>query len=178
MLKETQAQESKEVATDSQNNDNAYSEREKSLIADSIKYRKRAQVSEARHEERDKEDEARKLEMMESQEKYKELASEYKNKYEKVKPYQEKFIQAEGIMREDLLNRLPENIRENYKSTDLETLSKIATDINKTQSANVSNAKAGRFGGYDSPEDLALNDKQGYKDMRKTNLMNFFKPSE
>ena len=173
-----QVQDGQEVATNSKEETATYTAQEMaSFIAESIKYRQRAQASEKKLSQIEKQNELQKLKDMESQEKYQDLANEYKGKFEKAQQYEVKYNEMEGMMRADYLNKLPENIRENYGTTDLKTLQNIVNDFNANKTAPVSNAKAGRFGGYETPEELALNDAEGYKNMKKKNLMDFFKPS-
>ncbi len=178
MSEENKVQDGQEVATNSKEETATYTAQEMaSFIAESKKYRQRAQASEKKLAQIEKQNELQKLKDMESQEKYQDLANEYKGKFEKAQQYEAKYNEMESMMRADYLNKLPENIRENYGSTDLKTLQNIVNDFNANKSAPVSNQKAGRFGGYETPEDLALNDSKAYKDMKKKNIMDFFKPS-
>ena len=173
-----QVQDGQEVATNSKEKTTTYTAQEvASFIAESKKYRQRAQASEDENAKLKKQQEMQKLKQMEEQEKWKDLANEYKGKYDKAQQYEVKYNEIEGMMRNDYLTKLPENIRENYGSTDLKTLQNIVNDFNANKTAPVSNAKAGRFGGYETPEELALNDAEGYKNMKKKNIMDFFKPS-
>ena len=141
------------------------------------KYRLRAQAVEKKLAHFEKQNEITKLKDLETQEKYKDLANEYKSKYEKAQGYETKYAEMESVVRTDLINRLPENIRENYGSTDLNTLTNIVNDFNATKPAKVSNANAGRFGGYETPEEFALKDRAGYKKSKNNSMMDFFKPS-
>ncbi len=167
-----------EVALDSK--EKTYTAQEYgALVAENKKYRARAQSVEAKLDATTKENEQNYLATLEKNEKYKDLANTYKSKLEKVEPYQEKYLQLKNVVREDYLNKLPDSIRKNYESPDIpmHTLQNIVNDFNQKETPKVNNAKAGRFAGYETEEDLAINNHKKYKETKKQNLMNFFKPS-
>ncbi len=164
----------------SKENETTYTAQEMaSFIAESKKYRQRAQASETKLAKLEKNNEIQKLKDMETQEKYQELANEYKSKYEKAQAFETKYNDMESMMRSDYLKKLPENMRENYGSTDLKTLQNIVNDFNVSKPAPVNNSNAGRFGGYDNADDLAVNNPEGYKEFKKKNsIFNVFTPSD
>ena len=94
----------------------------KSLYLDEVqnakKLRKRAQDAETTVQETTKIQETLKVKQMKEQEKYKEL-------YESVAPFKDKWESYESTRRESLLSKLPEEDRESMSSKDIDTLEYI-----------------------------------------------------
>ena len=94
----------------------------KTLYLDEVqnakKLRKRAQDAEDTVQKTTKERETQKVKQMKEQEKYKEL-------YESVAPFKEKWETHESKRREALLSKLPEEDRESLSQKDLDTLEYI-----------------------------------------------------
>ena len=94
----------------------------KTLYLDEVqnakKLRKRAQDAETTVQVTTKERETQKVKQMKEQEKYKEL-------YESVAPFKEKWETHESTRREALLSKLPEEDRETLGQKDLDTLEYI-----------------------------------------------------
>jgi len=94
----------------------------KSLYLDEVqnakKLRKRAQDAETTIQETTKIQETQKVKQMKEQDKYKEL-------YESVAPFKEKWETHESTRRESLLSKLPEEDREKMGQKDLDTLEYI-----------------------------------------------------
>ena len=94
----------------------------KTLYLDEVqnakKLRKRAQDAEETVQVTTKERETQKVKQMKEQEKYKEL-------YESVAPFKEKWETHESTRRESLLSKLPEEDRESLGQKDLDTLEYI-----------------------------------------------------
>ena len=94
----------------------------KALYLDEVqnakKLRKRAQDAEETVQVTTKERETQKVKQMKEQEKYKEL-------YESVAPFKEKWETHESKRREALLSKLPEEDRESLSQKDLDTLLNI-----------------------------------------------------
>ena len=94
----------------------------KTLYLDEVqnakKLRKRAQDAETTVQVTTKERETQKVKQMKEQEKYKEL-------YESVAPFKEKWETHESTRREALLSKLPEEDRESLGQKDLDTLEYI-----------------------------------------------------
>ena len=94
----------------------------KALYLDEVqnakKLRKRAQDAEETVQVTTKERETQKVKQMKEQEKYKEL-------YESVAPFKEKWETHESKRREALLSKLPEEDRESFGQKDLDTLEYI-----------------------------------------------------
>tara|TARA_R100000329_G_C7618701_1_gene219888 strand:+ start:450 stop:1004 length:555 start_codon:yes stop_codon:yes gene_type:complete len=183
MSEENKAQDTEqEVTPNSKSADATYTAQDMATaIAESKKYRQRAQATEAKLAKLEKNNEIQKLKDLETQEKYQDLANEYKSKYEKAQAFEAKYNDIKSTVRADYLNKLPENIRENYMSADIpiNILKNIVNDLNVNKPAPVNNKNAGRFGGYDNPDDLALNNPEGYKEYKKKNsIFNVFTPSD
>lgn len=94
----------------------------KALYLDEVqnakKLRKRAQDSELQNQEYKKAQETLKVKQMKEQNKYKEL-------YEEVAPFKEKWTNYEANRKDQLLSKLPEEDRESLSSKDLDTLEYI-----------------------------------------------------
>ena len=102
----------------------------KALYLDEVqnakKLRKRAQDAETTVQETTKTQETLKVKQMKEQEKYKEL-------YESVAPFKDKWEIHESTRREALLSKLPEEDRESLSQKDLDTLEYI---VSKTVDSN------------------------------------------
>jgi len=134
-----------EVVTESIEENNAKSPDDGHYIAESKKYRKRAQDAE------------RKLEAIEKQklidkEEFKTLAEKYRAELEESAPYKEKYEAMEARHREAQLSRLPEDKREAFKNTDSETLSAIVNMFEEKKAAETPSVR-GSVGKQPPPED-------------------------
>jgi len=113
----------------------------KALYLDEVqnakKLRKRAQDAEETVQETTKTQETLKVKQMKEQEKYKEL-------YESVAPFKEKWETHESTRREALLSKLPEEDRESLSQKDLDTLEYVvkikeeSKPVNPQHQANAS----------------------------------------
>ena len=113
----------------------------KSLYLDEVqnakKQRKGKQDAEAKLQEATKIQETQKVKQMKEQEKYKEL-------YESVAPFKDKWESYESTRREVLLSKLPEEDRESLSSKDIDTLEYIvkvkeeSKPVNPQHQANAS----------------------------------------
>jgi len=105
----------------------------KTLYLDEVqnakKLRKRAQDAETTVQVTTKERETQKVKQMKEQEKYKEL-------YESVAPFKEKWETHESTRREALLSKLPEEDREGLSSKDLDTLEYIVSIKEESKPVN------------------------------------------
>jgi len=105
----------------------------KSLYLDEVqnakKLRKRAQDAETTVQASTKERETQKVKQMKEQEKYKEL-------YESVAPFKEKWETHESTRREALLSKLPEEDRESLGQKDLDTLEYIVSIKEESKPVN------------------------------------------
>ena len=111
----------------------------KALYLDEVqnakKLRKRAQDAEETVQVTTKERETQKVKQMKEQEKYKEL-------YESVAPFKEKWEAHESTRREKLLSKLPEEDRESLGQKDLETLEYIVSIKEESKPINPSHTPA------------------------------------
>ena len=111
----------------------------KALYLDEVqnakKLRKRAQDAEDTVQVNTKERETQKVKQMKEQEKYKEL-------YESVAPFKEKWETHESTRREALLSKLPEEDREGLSSKDLDTLEYIVSIKEESKPVNPSHTPA------------------------------------
>ena len=126
-------QEEQPVVTDDANVDY------KALYLDEVqnakKLRKRAQDAETTVQETVKDRETQKVKQMKEQEKYKEL-------YESVAPFKEKWEAHESTRREKLLSKLPEEDRESLSQKDLDTLEYIVSIKEESKPVNPSHTPA------------------------------------
>ena len=111
----------------------------KTLYLDEVqnakKLRKRAQDAETTVQETVKDRETQKVKQMKEQEKYKEL-------YESVAPFKEKWEAHESTRREKLLSKLPEEDRESLGQKDLDTLEYIVSIKEESKPVNPSHTPA------------------------------------
>ena len=111
----------------------------KTLYLDEVqnakKLRKRAQDAEETVQVTTKERETQKVKQMKEQEKYKEL-------YESVAPFKEKWETHESTRREALLSKLPEEDREGLSSKDLDTLEYIVSIKEESKPVNPAHTPA------------------------------------
>ena len=104
-------------------------------VQNAKKLRKRAQDAEETVQVTTKERETQKVKQMKEQEKYKEL-------YESVAPFKEKWETHESTRREALLSKLPEEDREGLSSKDLDTLEYIVSIKEESKPVNPSHTPA------------------------------------
>tara|TARA_R110002020_G_scaffold422634_1_gene631754 strand:- start:259 stop:792 length:534 start_codon:yes stop_codon:yes gene_type:complete len=111
----------KEVVQDSSN---------EQYIAESKKYRKRAQDAEARLNELEKNLTIAKEEKLKEKEEFKTLYEQASSKVESLTSDAKKWTKYEENRRASLLNNHPEEDRENLKNLDLDTLEYVTSKIN------------------------------------------------
>lgn len=92
------------------------------LIAESKKYRKRAQDAEARIAQLEAKFNEQENAKLKEQEEFKELAEKLESELNKTTPYKEKFEAMEKKSKEKLLQMLPESKRDEFKDKDLDVL--------------------------------------------------------
>ena len=111
----------------------------KALYLDEVqnakKLRKRAQDAETTVQESTKIQETQKVKRMKEQEKYKEL-------YESVAPFKDKWESYESKRREVLLSKLPEEDRESLGQKDLDTLEYIVSIKEESKPVNPAHTPA------------------------------------
>ena len=158
-----------EQGTENNVQENAQSE----LIAESKKYRKRAQDAENKVAELNKKFEAHENAKLKQKEEYKTLAEKYEAQVNELSPFKEKY---EGIVeqrRSVLLERLPEDKRETFKNKDLDVLefmvSELKTKNQEPSARNLVGTKNTEFGGYSSFAEWAEKDPIGYESQNSSN---------
>ena len=109
------------------------------LIAESKKYRGRAQAAEGELAKLRKEIEATRISQLEEQEQWKSLAEERATKLAELEPIVEMAQQQEASLRTELLGELPEDEHETFGKLPIEALRAVVKKF-RTQRVAVSNA--------------------------------------
>ena len=109
------------------------------LIAESKKYRGRAQAAESELAKLRKEIEDTRISQLEEQEQWKSLAEERATKLAELEPIVEMAQQQEASLRTELLSELPEDEHETFGKLPIEALRAIVKKF-RTQRVAVSNA--------------------------------------
>ena len=109
------------------------------LIAESKKYRGRAQAAESELAKLRKEIEDTRISQLEEQEQWKSLAEERSTKLAELEPIVEMAQQQEASLRTELLSELPEDEHETFGKLPIEALRAIVKKF-RTQRVAVSNA--------------------------------------
>lgn len=155
--------------TENVTQDNAQSE----FIAESKKYRKRAQDAESKLANLTKTLESQENAKLKQKEEYKTLAEKYEAQVNELNPYKEKY---EGLLeqrRSVLLEKLPEDKRETFKNKDLDVLefmvSELKPVVSEPAARNLVGTKNTEFGGYSSFAEWAEKDPISYETQNSTN---------
>ena len=142
-------------------------------IAESKKYRKRAQDAENRLAELNKKLESQENAKLKQKEEYKTLAEKYEAQVNELNPFKEKYETLVDQRRSKLLERLPEDKRETFKNKDLDVLefmvSELKTKTQEPSARNLVGTKNTEFGGYASYGEWAEKDPIGYASQNSTN---------
>ena len=109
------------------------------LIAESKKYRGRAQAAETELSKLRKEIEDTRISQMEEQEQWKNLAEERANKLAELEPIVESAMKQEASLRAELLSEIPEEEHATFGELPLEALRAVVKKL-KTQRVAVSSA--------------------------------------
>ena len=109
------------------------------LIAESKKYRGRAQAAESELAKLRKEIEDTRISQLEAQEQWKSLAEERATKLAELEPIVEMAQQQEASLRTELLSELPEDEHETFGKLPIEALRAVVKKF-RTQRVAVSNA--------------------------------------
>ena len=135
-------------------------------IAESKKYRKRAQDAENKLSNLQKQLETQQNQKLKEKEEYKTLAEKYEAQVNELNPYKEKYEGLVEQRRNVLLERLPEDKRETFKNKDLDVLefmvSELKTKTQEPSARNLVGTKNTEFGGYSSFAEWAEKDPIGY----------------
>lgn len=110
------------------------------LIAESKKYRKRAQDAEARIAELEAKFNEQENAKLKEQEEFKQLAEKLESQLNQTMPYKEKFEAMEQKNKEKLLQMLPESKRDEFKNKDLDVLEFMVENL-ATKSASEPQAR-------------------------------------
>ena len=155
--------------TENVTQDNAQNE----YIAESKKYRKRAQDAENRLAELNKQLESQENAKLKQKEEYKTLAEKYEAQVNELNPFKEKYETLVNQRKSKLLERLPEDKRETFKNKDLDVLefmvSELKTKTQEPSARNLVGTKNTEFGGYGSFAEWAEKDPIGYASQNSTN---------
>ena len=159
--------------TENVTQDNAQNE----YIAESKKYRKRAQDAENRLAELNKKLESQENTKLKQKEEYKTLAEKYEAQVNELNPFKEKYETLVDQRRSKLLERLPEDKRETFKNKDLDVLEFMVDELkskNPEPSArNLVGTKNTEFGGYGSMQEFAAKDPNGAEKWLKGNVKGY-----
>jgi len=140
------------------------------LVAESKKYRNRAQTAEAELAKLQKKlDEQVDVELKKNEE-WKTLAEQNEAKLNDALPYKEKYEALYSANKEKLLSRFPEEQQEKFKDKDPEWLESLLeaqgkNDFTET-SERASVPKNEEFGGYGSNMEWVTKDPKGYEKSR------------
>ena len=141
-------------------------------IAESKKYRKRAQDAETKLADLQKKLETQQNQKLKEKEEYKTLAEKYEAQVNDLNPYKEKYEGLVEQRRTKLLGRLPEDKRETFKNKDLDVLefmvSELKTKVSEPSARNLVGTKNTEFGGYGSYVEWASKDPKGYEKANNT----------
>lgn len=125
------------------------------IIAESKKYRKRAQTAEAENEKiKAKQEEARQ-EALEAQNKWQELAEERKTQIESLQVRADEWDNYKSTRRDSLLEKLSDDDKELFGELPISKLEKIVERQQAKATITPTTGKPGGAGGYDSPMDAA-----------------------
>jgi len=148
-------------------------------IAESKKYRKRAQDAETQLSNLQKQLETQENTKLKQKEEYKTLAEKYEAQVNELNPYKEKYEGLVDQRRTKLLDRLPEDKRETFKNKDLDVLEFMVTELKSKPSQpsarNLVGTKNTEFGGYSSWQEFAVKDPKGASKAIEESTLNFIK---
>ena len=142
------------------------------LIAESKKYRTRAQSAEAERDELQKMLDNQAIATLKENEEWKTLAEQNEAKLNDALPYKDKYEALYSVNKEKLLSRFPEDQQEKFKDKDPEWLESLLEAQGKNDFAEPSDRgsvpQKGDFGGYSSHAEWATKDPQGYQQANMT----------
>ena len=147
-----------------------------SVIAESKKYRKRSQAAETRVAELEAQINSFETNKLKEKEEFKALYEKVSVENESNKALADKWTSYETTKREKLLQQVPDEEKAEWESSPLNLLEKYVSkvDANLTQNPEhiVSKTRSmnPEFGGYNSHEEWANKDPQGYS--KASNPMN------
>ena len=148
-------------------------------IAESKKYRKRAQDAESKLSNLQKQLESQANAKLKQKEEYKTLAEKYEAQVNELSPFKDKYDSLVDQRKSKLLESLPEDKREIFKNKDLDVLEFMVDELKtKTQEPSARNlvgTKNTEFGGYESAVEFATKDPIGFEKHLHTNVKGYIK---
>ena len=148
-------------------------------IAESKKYRKRAQDAETKLTNLQKKLESQENTKLKEKEEFKTLAEKLEAENTSLNSYKEKYDTLVNQRKAKLLERLPEDKRETFKNKDLDVLEFMADQLNSKPSEpsarNLVGTKNTEFGGYSSWQEFAIKDPKGASKAIEESTLNFIK---
>ena len=148
-------------------------------IAESKKYRKRAQDAETKLTNLQKKLESQENTKLKEKEEFKTLAEKLEAENTSLNSYKEKYDTLVNQRKAKLLERLPEDKRETFKNKDLDVLEFMADQLNSKPSEpsarNLVGTKNTEFGGYGSWQEFAIKDPNGASKAIEESTKNFIK---
>ena len=142
------------------------------LIAESKKYRQRAQQAETQLAEFQKKLEQQENTKLKEKEEWKTLAEQNEAKLNDALPYKDKYETLYSANKQKILSKFPEDQQEKFKDKDPEWLESLLEAQGKNDfaepSARGSVPQKGDFGGYSSMAEWATKDPQGYRQANMT----------
>ena len=136
------------------------------LIAESKKYRTRAQTAEAERDELQKKLDEQANATLKENEEWKTLAEQNEAKLNDVLPYKEKYEALHSANKQKLLSRFPEEQQEKFKDKDPEWLESLLEAQGKNDftesSERASVPKDQEFGGFSNTAEWAKKDPNGF----------------
>ena len=147
------------------------------LIAESKKYRTRAQTAEAELTKLQEKLDGQANAELKKNEEWKTLAEQNEAKLNDALPYKDKYEALYSVNKEKLLSRFPEDQQEKFKDKDPEWLESLLeaqgkNDFTET-SERASVPKNQEFGGYNSMAEWAMKDPKGC-DKHFTDIVNCY----
>ena len=122
------------------------------LVAESKKYRLRAQDAEGREEALKTKIADMENQVLKDKEDYKTLSEKQAAELAEVSPYKEKYEAMEQSQREELLSKIPESKREEFKNESVNTLKGIVSLLDENKPAESPSAR-GSVGNQPPPAD-------------------------
>ena len=140
------------------------------LIAESKKYRQRAQQAETQLAEFQKKLEQQENTKLKEKEEWKTLAEQNEAKLNDALPYKEKYETLYSANKQKILSKFPEDQQEKFKDKDPEWLESLLEAQGKNDFAEPSDRagvpQKGDFGGYGSNMEWVTKDPKGYEKSR------------
>ena len=149
------------------------------LIAESKKYRTRAQSAEAERDELQKKLDNQANATLKENEEWKTLAEQNETKLNDVLPYKEKYEALFSANKQKLLSKFPEDQQEKFKDKDPEWLESLLEAQGKNDftvtSERASVPKNQEFGGFSNTSEWARKDPLGFTKHLEDNVKGYIK---